>query len=65
MSIRRRSFLTASAAAAVLAVAGCGGNEVIPLADVPPPPESTHDKSKDPKVSAPANQRSPTTLKYQ
>lgn len=64
MSIHRRSVLAALAASALLA-AGCGGNEVIPLADVPPPPESTHDKSKDPKAAAPANQRSPSVLKYE
>jgi len=63
MSIRRRSFLTALAAAALTA-AGCGGNEVIPLADVPPPPEGSFNKPKDAKLPGAANTRSPQVLKY-
>ena len=64
MNIRGRGFLAAWATAALMA-AGCGGSyEVIPLADVPPPPETNRDKSKDPKAPVPSNQRSPSQLIY-
>lgn len=64
MNIRKRGLLAAWVGAALLAT-GCGsGYEVIPLADVPPPPETNRDKSKD-KTSVPSNLRSPSALKYE
>jgi len=64
MNIRGRGFLAAWVGAALLA-AGCGGGyEVIPLADVPPPPDIKRDKSKDPKAPVPAHMRSPSKLTY-